>query len=118
MSDVLRDLWDSTANLHQRFFGENPPLFEARWRVFVEEVGEFLFECSRTQVHASLNAHLPEPSKEGADVLVTIMGLLQGMYEGYGDFEKAVQSTIEKNDAKTLDTHEVRADGKIARRKV
>lgn len=112
MSSAFQDLWHSTKDLHQRFFPDNPPSFEARVRVFNEEVGEFL--------HAVYASKLAAPNEkqvalEFADVLVTAMGLLQGLGIGYSEVIDALNTVASKNDAKTLDTHQVNARGKIER---
>lgn len=110
--DDMHELWKSTAALHYRFFGENPPSFEVLWRVFMEEVGEFLFAFIDIEM-----SDMDAP-QEGADVLVTLMGLLQYCDFSYQDFQQAVQATIRKNDSKTLDTHEVDKRGKISKKVV
>lgn len=110
MANSLRTLWNSTAALHARFFSDNPPSFEARWRVFNEEVSEFLLECANANDLTD-----QEPAKEAADVLVTAIGLLQGLGFEYEDFEAAILATAQKNDSKTLETHAVNKKGKIAR---
>lgn len=107
----LQTLWNSTFDLHSRFFPDTPPDFEARWRVFNEEVSEFLLECANANDLTD-----QEPAKEAADVLVTSIGLLQGLGFEYEDFEAAILATAKKNDSKTLTTHEVNSKGKIARK--
>lgn len=107
----LRELWNSTRNLHSRFFPDTPPDFEARWRVFNEEVSEFLLECSLPSEMTDMQS-----ASEAADVLVTAIGLLQGLGFEYEDFEAAILATAGKNDSKSLTTHEVNSKGKIVRK--
>lgn len=111
--ELLR-LWASTENLHRRFYGDMPISFDARWRVFNEEVGELLLEAAKCAV---FDTTYGDTAKECADVIVTAMGLLMGLGITYDDLSNAIQATITKNDSKTLQSHEIRADGKIARRK-
>ena len=108
MRDMLQELWDSTHDLHHRFFPDKPPSFEMKRRVLFEEFGEF------TQA-IDMEDEPEDWCNEAADLMVTIMGLLQGMYLDYDDLRNAIDEVIAKNNAKTLDTHKVRADGKIAR---
>lgn len=110
MYHPLHALWDSTFDLHSRFFPDNPPDFEARWRVFNEEVSEFLLECANANDLTDM-----EPAQEAADVIVTLMGLLQGLGFDYNNLQDAIIATAEKNDSKTLKTHAVNKKGKIAR---
>lgn len=112
MSDELKALWESTANLHKRFFPDSPPTFEARFRVFYEEIAELNLALM------DISGNEPDVAKEAADVFVTTIGLLQWYGIPLDVLQDAIQFVAKKNDAKTLDTHEIRADGKIARRKV
>lgn len=112
MHDLLAELWQSTANLHKRFYGEDYPTFEAQYRVFFEELAEFTQTINEPYEIADMQA-----THEAADVIVTLLGLLQGHEFLFVNLASAIESTIAKNDAKTIETHFVRPDGKIARRK-
>lgn len=107
----LKAVWHFTQELHQRFFPDNPPSFRARYRVFLEEVAELTLDLTDNGENEAFVA------LEAADVLVTLVGLLQGYGIEYEEFSAAIVSVINKNNAKTLLTHFVRSDGKIARRK-
>lgn len=111
--DILKALWKSTEELHRRFYGDKVITLDARHRVFMEEVGEFLLEVAKCHI---LDNSYGDCAKECADVIVTAMGLLMGLDIPYGDLKFAIELTMQKNDAKTLETHHVRPDGKIARR--
>ena len=120
MNSIIARLWQSTVNLHSRFFPVNPPSFQARYDVFVEESNEFktavseeyeFFPASERPLVSSHNA-----VHELADTIVTGMGLLQCLGYAPDDLERAIEDVIRKNDAKTLDTHHVNEWGKIARK--
>lgn len=106
--DALECLWESTSRLHERFYPNGYPTFEAQHKVFVEEMGEFIFAIS--------NNSSSEACAEAVDMLVTAIGLLQGFAVTLEQFQSYMKAIAVKNDAKTLETHEVRPDGKIARR--
>lgn len=108
--DELRAVWISTQDLHKRFFSDKPPTFQARYRVFMEEVAEFTLDLTNTGENEPFVVH------EAADVLVTLIGLLQGYGIEFGEFCEAIESVVDKNDAKTLETHFIRPDGKISKR--
>lgn len=113
--DILKALWNSTRELHERFYPDQDVPFEARHRVYMEETGEYLLAA--TSYHQSdFNVDGLDVVKECADVIVTAMGLLMGLDIPYGDLKFAIELTVQKNDAKTLETHHVRPNGKIARR--
>lgn len=112
MSDLLSQLWESTSNLHKRFYGDDYPTFEAQYRVFFEELSEFTQAINESYEMADM-----QPIEEATDLLVTMIGLLQGHEFLFVNFMQAIENTIAKNDSKTLQSHEIRADGKIARRK-
>ena len=112
--EVLQELWDSTVTLHDRFYPNHDIPFEARWRVFMEEVGEFLLAAS-VATHDETIQSDEELAKECADVIVTAMGILMCFGLTYDHLSQAIQAVIEKNDSKTHKTHEVNAQGKIAR---
>ncbi len=110
-NNALFELWKSTADLHERFFPDDPPGFDARWRVFFEELSEFLAEVTMPS-ELSDGAEL----SEAADLLVTLIGLLQLRGATFVEFEAALNGVARKNNAKTHETHEVNASGKIARK--
>lgn len=104
----LSDLWNSTAALIRRFYGEGSPGFEARLRVLNEEFGEF--------VHAAHVGEVKDAAAEAIDLLVTALGVLQELGCSYALVEAALGRVIAKNDAKTHETHTLNANGKIARK--
>lgn len=110
MDNPMERLWNSTADLYQRFDLDAP--MPDRVRKFKEEVQEFLDEVRAFDYGNGSGIALEE---EAVDVIVTIIGILQkrGVRPEWlwEEFEKVAQ----KNDAKTLDTHVIH-DGLITRR--
>lgn len=112
-TNTLQALWQSTEDLHTRFFTDNPPEFSARWRKMFEEISEFTDEVSMPTEFGCDKA-----TKEAADVVVTIIGLLQARDCVFEQFEIACQHVVSKNDSKSLDSHFVNEKGLIARKEV
>lgn len=108
---ALQQLWESTEALHERFFPDKPPSFEARYRVFCEEIAEFTLALTDTG-----DDEIPDVAGEAADILVTLFGLLQGYGLPYNELMDAIAVVKYKNDCKTLETHEVDKNGKITRK--
>lgn len=106
-NDPLRDLVRSTLALYERFGVE--PQLDAATRVFEEEVAEFI-EAARAGDNRQHTA------EEAADVLVTVIGLCKAAGVPPEMLIEQIHAVIEKNDAKTHATHEINADGKIARK--
>lgn len=106
MSDTLRDLIQSTINLHERF--GVIPRFDVTLNVFQEEVHE-LIEAAQagTDLH-----HIAE---EAADVFVTAIGMCLAAGVDGEAIIKQTRAVIAKNDAKTHETHAINEHGKIAR---
>ena len=114
---ALEQLWASTAALYERFGLDaitTPPA--KRRRIFMEEATE-LVEASVIEVEYQFEEYSHGVSREAADVVVTVIGLLQAHGISLEQFTEAVSSVVEKNDAKTLDTHEL-VNGKITRKAV
>lgn len=112
-ADSLQALWDSTANLYARF--GLVPIADVARRVFMEEVGEFM--VAHVQAQNATNVGVSQALvEEAADVLVTTLGMLMAYTQTPDALRDAIQRVIAKNDAKTLDTHEVNSAGKIARK--
>lgn len=109
-TNELRRLWKSTEALYQRFNYDAP--VEARITKFKEESREFLSEVRAFDCGSGAGVALME---EGADVLVTLIGLLQKRGVNLEFFLEQCEHVINKNDAKTPETHEVR-DGLITRK--
>lgn len=106
-NDPLRDLIHSTLAFYERF--EVEPKLEPATLVFEEEVDEFI-EAAHD---GSSTDHIAE---EAADVMVTIIGLCKAANVPPETLIQQIYAVIEKNDAKTQDTHEITAAGKITRR--
>ncbi len=106
-SDPLRDLIRSTLAFYKRF-GVTPQL-EASTLVFQEEVDE-LIEAAHDDHNVD---HIAE---EAADVIVTVIGLCEAAGVPQEKLVEQIYAVIAKNDAKSHDTHNVNAAGKIARR--
>lgn len=107
MNDTLRDLIQSTADFYARF--DYRPPFEAVLRVFQEEVGELIEAVESGQD----KDHMAE---EAADVFVTAIGLCLTAGVEPEAIIRQTRMVIDKNNAKTHDTHHIDANGKIARR--
>jgi NTP pyrophosphatase (non-canonical NTP hydrolase) len=105
-SDSLRDLAASTLAFYQRF-GVTPTLTDTIQN-FREEVGE-LIEAAQDGTD---QAHIAE---EAADVFVTAIGVCAASGVDVETLIRQVYAVIDKNDAKTHQTH-VYSDGKIRRR--
>jgi NTP pyrophosphatase (non-canonical NTP hydrolase) len=113
--DALARLWQSTLDLYERFGLDEPGAVEiqARERFLNEEFLELIRESVISDVLEIIETkHLLE---EAADVLVTLVGLLQAHQIDLPSLEAACEFVAQKNDAKTLDTHEYIA-GKIRKR--
>jgi NTP pyrophosphatase (non-canonical NTP hydrolase) len=104
--DCLRDLAHSTREFYERF-GVQPELKNCIQN-FQEEVRE-LIEAAR---EGSDQNHTAE---EAADVFVTAIGICYAAGVSVERLVEQVYAVIEKNDAKTHETH-VYHDGKIRRR--
>lgn len=107
MNDLLHALWQSSEDFYERF-GMYPPDTRAQLRVMTEECFEV--------VEAALTGTPEEVAKEGADLNVTLMGVLMSRGVEYDEYQAATVHVINKNDAKTDATHAVNSAGKIARK--
>lgn len=107
MSDVLRHLWESSAEFYQRF-NCYPPETHALLRVMNEEYFELIEAAFAGDNHALAD--------EAADLIVTIMGTLMSCGVSLDGLEAAIERVAAKNDAKTHETHFIDQNGKIARR--
>jgi NTP pyrophosphatase (non-canonical NTP hydrolase) len=107
MPDPLRDLIHSTQTFYRRF-GVTPQVPDME-KVFMEEVHEFTEAVNR----AEDKDHMAE---EAADVIVTVIGLCEAAGIDPDHLIRQIYAVIDKNDAKTHDTHAF-IDGKIRRRK-
>jgi NTP pyrophosphatase (non-canonical NTP hydrolase) len=102
-TDPLRDLAISTYAFYRRFHVTPQPQFESQ--NFLEEVNELLEAVASGQDRD----HIAE---EAADVIVTTIGLCASMGVEIDELVEQIYKVIEKNDAKTLETHK-NLDGKI-----
>jgi NTP pyrophosphatase (non-canonical NTP hydrolase) len=105
-TDPLRDLAQSTYNFFRRF--EVTPQPQSASQNFKEEVNELLEAAAAGQDRE----HVAE---EAADVVVTIIGLYASVGIGIDELVEQIYHVIEKNNAKTHETH-IHLDGKIRRR--
>ena len=110
MTDLIQ-LWNSTQDLYERFDLDSPN--EDRRRKLIEEVLELI-----TVSVLEDNGHggYRDIINEAADVIVTVLGLLQGHDIEYDDLLTAMGRIAEKNNAKTTETHHI-VNGLITRRK-
>ena len=105
--DTLKSLIESTEEFFARF--DATPQLSTTLRVFQEEVGE-LIESAKEGVDMN---HIAE---ECADVFVTAIGICLAHGIDAEQILAQTQMVIEKNDAKTHETHAINEYGKIARR--
>lgn len=98
---TLHDLWYSTQDLFKRF--NLKPSTDAQMRKFFEEVYEFSKEVNQ-------NREKEKIVQELVDVIVVGMAVCQNLGVSYDDLDNAVWYVIEKNNAKNLNTHEVKND--------
>lgn len=107
-TDVLRRLWESTADLYRRW-NIYPPMMTAQIPVFIEEAAEL--------VHAARHEDDERVTEEAADVIVTALGLVMACHIEYDALLAAIERVIAKNDSKTDETHAIDPQtGKITRR--
>lgn len=104
--DPLRDLAQSTYDFFNRF--DVTPQPQSAAKNVMEEVNELLEAVASGDEHS----HVAE---EAADAMVTIIGVCASVGVGIEELVKQIYQVIEKNDAKTIETH-VHRDGKIRRR--
>lgn len=105
-TDPLRDLARSTYAFYSRFNVTPQP--QSGSQNFLEEVNELL----EAVVSEQDREHIAE---EAADVIVTTIGICASVGVGIEELVKQIYKVIDKNDAKTLETH-INLDGKIRRR--
>lgn len=111
-------LWASTEALYERFgldAATTPP--SKRRRIFMEEVTELLEESAWDDASHPTARRTAEVCNEAADVVVTVMGLLQAHGIYFDELESAIDRIINKNNAKTDATHAL-VNGKITRKQV
>jgi NTP pyrophosphatase (non-canonical NTP hydrolase) len=107
MLDPLRDLIASTLGFFARF--NVTPTPDDMEKVFLEEVHE-LIEAVR------LGQDREHMAEEAADVIVTVIALCHAAGIDPDHMIRQMYAVIDKNDAKTHDTHAF-IDGKIRRLK-
>ena len=105
-TDTLRDLARSTYAFYRRFNVAPEP--QAESQNFLEEVNELLEAVASGQDRD----HIAE---EAADVMVTTIAICASVGVGIDELVEQIHHVIEKNDAKTLETH-IHVDGKIRQR--
>lgn len=119
MSDLLQELFESTASLYERFgVSDTHPL--NRQRIFMEEALELIQASAKLSFYDDTGNITPvvvvqNTVDEAADVLVTVCGLLLAHEIDPDALSKSIERVIAKNDAKTGTTHEL-INGKITRR--
>ena len=95
--NMLRELWASTRDLHNRF-GIRPTTPE-QYELIREEMREVI-NASQT----NMGEHV---AHEAADCIVVLLGLLMAHGLTLHDLEHAMRAVIVKNDSKTHETHAV-----------
>ena len=106
VTDTLRGLINSTAEFYARF--DVTPNLETSIRVFKEEVDE-LIEA------ADIGTDKDHIAEEAADVFVTAIGICMASGVDLENIIAQTRAVIDKNDAKTHETHAINEYGKIAR---
>lgn len=81
----------------------------------MEEVGELIEASVIDDEYSDFESQTHAVKKEALDVVVTVMGLLQAHGVTWEYVEWTANEVAKKNDAKTLDTHEL-VNGKITRK--
>ncbi len=107
MTDALHRLWESSVDFYQRF-DLFPPETKGMLRVFTEEYYE--------TVEAALTGENNDLAEEGADLIVTLIGVLVSRGISIEHLEAAMDKVAAQNDAKTHLTHAINSAGKIARK--
>lgn len=100
-------LADSTQALHERF----------NTRQNAKQAAERVHEEADEVVKAATQNDLEAAELEILDTIVTAIGLCRAVGTTIDRVMARADEVIEKNDSKTHETHELRFDGKIARRK-
>ncbi len=113
--DALKRLWDSTADFQKRFRLDERFNLDAQMRCVMEEMSEFQ---SAAYCNSYMKIGKADMAKEASDVIVTVLGVLMGAGVTYEVLEKYMTDTALKNDAKTLETHAINENGKVARKEV
>ena len=104
---TLRSLWEGTRELFNRF--DLVPTIDAQLRKFHEEVYEFTREVTIfSWVLSPSDVTREHVLEEFVDVMVVGIVILQRMGFDYFDIQHAIDKVVEKNNAKTHLTHEVR----------
>lgn len=118
--DAFAALWASTEAFHQRF-EQYPPKLAPQMgcvREEVDEVDNASQQAAWIARHTGwLSAARRDVAEEIADVFVTLMGVGMAVGVTQDDLLAAMDVVARKNDAKSWDGYECRADGKIARKK-
>lgn len=136
---MLHDVFDSGDNLERRF-GASPSIDEAL-RIFNEEVFELINAVVRQDEYTYCGGdtgdtvmeyeYISDVHEEAADVLYTLLGVLRAVEKYYAKwhganpelndgvtvakFTGALHRILDKNNAKTHETHEL-VGGKIRRK--
>lgn len=113
-ADTFARLYASSTGLIRRFFGDARPTLKASLTKLNEECDEL--KQALWELESGETTQTDHLAGEAADVLVTLLNTLYAVGVEYSQLEAALNRTIEKNDAKTHDTHEV-VNGLIARKK-
>lgn len=120
---TLTDLDACVRAFHERFFGDDPPAFDARFRVMGEEYGEVVMAVQELLIADALGVRGPEYAKlvaaageEIGDLLFTLLGLLHYFGADADTVLAGMAAVIKKNAAKTQDTHVLNGKRKVVRR--
>lgn len=112
--NMLKELWNSSTGLLYRF-GLTPNVGNAQNKL--QQEWDELQVAIDTHTHAGWaddeDELVKEIRDEGVDVIVTLLNLLNAYGVTWDEVESGVKQTIDKNDRKNHNTHEVHtwADG-------
>lgn len=106
--NLLVSLWQSVVSFYRRF-NVSPTLLSGRVN-FIEESAELAKELTLALEEKKVTKELTTSRKErilseSADVIFTVMVVLQACGLEPQDLEKCLQAVIEKNAAKNTDSH-------------
>jgi phosphoribosyl-ATP pyrophosphohydrolase len=107
-SNAFTALYKSTLLFHQRFAPPQKPELHAATRMLSEEFYETL--------EAALIGTDQELCEEGADLIVTLMGVMMSRGIELTDLQNSMFKIAAKNNTKTHLTHQRNENGKIARK--
>lgn len=108
IDEMLAKMWQSNEDFHNRFLGR-PANFSEALYAYSEEFRELEQATIYSQSEWEISC-------EAADVLYTVIGVLRSRDIDLEMFLDAMQHVINKNNAKTHETHYINEHGKIQKK--